>query len=182
MSKVNPCPKCGSEANAELAAGYLPTVSCPAGCHSISDYDSPWLNDIVEKWNSGDMSDIEEVIAFGETSDLVDFFNRPQQIKLKLDLFEKVQSGSKTATMRKGIRNITLGRAEFVDPNDSDKRISIIVSQLELWTWDQIINGSSIHTLEGYGSPSELEKALTDIYGEISPEQEMTVIRFRLEK
>jgi hypothetical protein len=105
-----------------------------------------------------------------------------QQIKLSKKLFPLVLSGAKTATTRKELKPYTIGDAEFINPENPEEKIKIIINSVHLTTWNGIIHNDSLYHNEGYNSSSDLDEALENIYGKMEKDQEMTIIYFKVLK
>lgn len=104
-----------------------------------------------------------------------------QKIKLNEDLFERVYSGLKTATTRRGPKKYTLGNAVFVNPNDEAQQIKIKIEQLSLVRYGSIKKGNSyLYHYEGYRDRKDFCEALENIYGDIDTLEQMTIVYFKL--
>lgn len=104
-----------------------------------------------------------------------------QKIKLKQELFNRVYSGEKTATTRKGIKNYTVGEAEFINPKNEQEIIKIFIEQVSIAKYGSIKSGNSyLHIYEGYETRKDLCEALESIYGDINGVDYMTIVYYKL--
>lgn len=101
-----------------------------------------------------------------------------QKIGLKSELFNKVISGQKVATTRLGIKDCHLGRCFFYDHNEKIESVLVEINQIKKVRYRDILYDTKLPILEGYRSRLDFLSALEDIYGDIDPDQEMTVIFF----
>lgn len=103
-----------------------------------------------------------------------------QKIKLRKDLMASVADNKKTATTRKGLKNLTLGKALFVDSENEKNIMPIIILGLKLITWEEAIADEDLHKCEGYLTSEDFQNALNEIYQcPWCASQEMTVIIFK---
>ncbi len=103
-------------------------------------------------------------------------------IKLNRDLFDKVSSGAKTVTTRKGHKDYKLGENYFYDPIGEDCRIDIKVTEVRKILFGQIVidDIKFLYLDEGYTCKEDFMSVIFGIYGFIDLDDPMTVIYFEL--
>lgn len=101
-----------------------------------------------------------------------------QQIKFNADLMEVITSGSKTATTRLGLKDkYIMGPVEFVDAGNAEHRLTgYFLNKAEYVPYEELTD--ELAWKEGYTTLDELQEALVGIYGEIEPEQMVTVLHW----
>ncbi len=101
-----------------------------------------------------------------------------QEIKLNGDLLKFVQAGLKKATTRKGHKEVKLGDACFVDPENFVNKVNVNIYKIEYVRFYDLSEMVELSRKEGYATGDHLKKALENIYGEIDFNETMTVIYF----
>ena len=106
-----------------------------------------------------------------------------QIIKFAPDLFKMVVSGKKTTTVRKGLREYTLGPVEFIsDPPDRYDRVAVsrgFITKVELKQFKHLRWEDAEQ--EGFKGLPDLVKRLKEIYPDIGMDSEITRVEFRME-
>lgn len=101
-----------------------------------------------------------------------------KQIKLRKELLDKVRTGAKRSSIRRGIKDYTVGPARLVNPDDASDFVDIFILGVNLYTWKGIQEDDTLCSPEGYASPQELQEALIKIYGEMEKTEAMTLFFF----
>jgi hypothetical protein len=100
---------------------------------------------------------------------------------LTLDLdpifLDSVLSGSKTSTIRRGRRSVVLGPATLRCGN---RALSINIREAQVIAAGSLSNDQAMS--DGFSSVESLWGALRRYYPELSPGDEVTVIRYELEQ
>ncbi len=98
-------------------------------------------------------------------------------IKLKPNLMDLVENGSKTATTRLGLKTkYTLGHVKFQNSEVLEDLIDIGAEIYKIEAIDFCDISDELAKIENYKKATELKKALTDIYGHINEYDTLTVI------
>ena len=104
-----------------------------------------------------------------------------QVIKFAPDLFKLVMEGTKTSTVRKGVRDYTLGPVDIItDPPDRHDRVKVTqryITKIELKYLDELTDEDARR--ESYDGLKPLLTRLKHIYPDIDGDSEITVVEFR---
>ena len=98
------------------------------------------------------------------------------EMKLVNEYLDLVRSGTKTQTVRYGIRNIQLGKLELVDPKHDKNRVAVEVNEVSYLRYGNVDDDMAVS--DGFKNKEELTKALLKFYPDIDNESEVTVIKF----
>jgi len=98
-----------------------------------------------------------------------------QTIKFKPDLFDLVLRGKKLSTVRKGLRDYTLGDV-LLETDPSRYTIHGTITKIELKKLSDLTDSDA--KKEGYDSINSLLERVKQIYPEIQDDSEITVVDF----
>ena len=105
-----------------------------------------------------------------------------QEIKFAPDLFRLILSGKKTTTVRKGLREYSLGPVIFVtDPPDKHDRVNVaqgFITKVELKQFRHLTGDEAKQ--EGFKSLPDLARRLKEIYPDIGLDSEITKVEFKV--
>ena len=105
-----------------------------------------------------------------------------QEIKFATDLFKMVISGKKTNTVRKGLREYSLGTVLFVtDPPNKHGMVKTakgFITKIELSRLKHLTDHEA--GLAGYKCLGDYVRRLKEIYPDIGLDSEITKVEFRL--
>lgn len=90
-----------------------------------------------------------------------------------------IREHKKTATLRKGIRDYTLGSAVIISAADSSDSIPIWIVKLELVSLNKL---TDVHAKnENYNTVEELKNALLLTYPDLTGEDILTLVGFTVQ-
>ena len=105
-----------------------------------------------------------------------------QEIKFASDLFKLILSGKKTTTIRKGLREYSLGPVMFVtDPPDKRGMVRVaqgFITKVELKQFRHLSGDEAEQ--EGFKGLPDLVKRLKEIYPDIGLDSEITRVEFKI--
>jgi hypothetical protein len=103
-----------------------------------------------------------------------------QQLKMSSNRSLEIKSGLRKVTFRLGARNISLGKLNILDAENESDSIVVEVSSVSVKKFDEI----DTDDVKGISVPgfrlSELIKTMHQIYPQIKPDSEVTIVEFSI--
>jgi hypothetical protein len=89
-----------------------------------------------------------------------------------------IRSGKKRATLRKGIRDYTLGLACIENTDDKSDFVLITITAIEVIKFNKIT--ANIVEDEGYSNLEDLRESMLRIYPDLNDNSDVTYVSFEL--
>lgn len=115
-----------------------------------------------------------------------------QQMKMANNFFADIESGQKTATIRKGRRDIKLAPMEFEStdpimsrwagtiPDDSEKHYKAVQVDITEVTYKKFGDLTTEDAqIDNYSDVAQLKQVMLGFYPDLTDEDEVTIIRFQ---
>lgn len=100
-----------------------------------------------------------------------------ETILIKPVLLELVKQGIKTSTCRNGIRTYPLGKT-ILKSNVSEDFVYIEITELKYYKFKDITD--EIAKTDGFKNKENLIEVMKEIYGDITPESDISIVFFKL--
>ncbi len=93
---------------------------------------------------------------------------------------KQIKGGVKTATLREGIRNYSLGPAIIINDSDEKDNLSVVIWKIECLPFGKMTE--QLCKEQGYSSLDEMKKTLLEIYPNLREDSFVTNIVFSVKK